>query len=257
MGTKVLSRIGNRLLLEGIEVSAVGDPEEFDSTRISRKDRWLKRLSRIALLLSNCLLSLSLAFEKSNVEAYVCLGRNYRRLGWDHMAMMSFYKAVESSGWKLELEREKAKKYFELCSLDAVFEEFKKTKQNPWYPYSKIVLARRLFEAQSYKDAYFVVESVLRVEPQNSLFLYEKGKILVKMRKYDRAIDVFKEMRSIDPKNYRIYLHLCDLYRYIGMYDKALKELDMVRKRDCKLPGLREAEDKVVAAIKAEQRFSC
>lgn len=88
--------------------------------------------------------------------------------------------------------------------------------------------ANAAYAAQSYEQAYPLLEALNDQAPENPEINFLLGRCALELKRYDEAIAAFDRVLIINPNHNRSRLELARLYSEIGQYELARTELDTV-----------------------------
>jgi len=88
--------------------------------------------------------------------------------------------------------------------------------------------ANAAYAAQSYQEAYPLLEALNDQAPENPEINFLMGRCALELKLYDEAIAAFDRVLIINPNHNRSRLELARLYSEIGQYELANTELDTV-----------------------------
>lgn len=103
--------------------------------------------------------------------------------------------------------------------------------------------ARALKEMRRFAEALEELDKVLVVKPKNFPFLKEKGLVLHKMKKFDRALEAFERAKEISPDDSFVHAEILRLKSRARPGDQVVKEFQRVvsmesKKDDPQMHGL-------------------
>ncbi|QLA18380.1 glycosyltransferase [Desulfolutivibrio sulfoxidireducens] len=78
---------------------------------------------------------------------------------------------------------------------------------------------------------------------------YDMAVCLVRLGRYEKALDAFAEVLRHAPHRLEIHLNRSDSLRYLGRFAEALAETDVAWAKDPTFPGIAETRDKVRRAM--------
>jgi serine/threonine protein kinase/cytochrome c-type biogenesis protein CcmH/NrfG len=140
----------------------------------------------------------ALKLDPNLAEAYAVLGAVATFLDWDSdKARQSFEKAIELNPDNVDIRQ--------------------------WYE-----LALSLLE-QSFDEALAHMNYALEIDPLNLLILVRTGYLYAYKYDYDRSIEYFKKIISIEPEILLGHSGLADVYSFQGKYDLAFAEGEKAR----------------------------
>ena len=161
--------------------------------------------------------------------AYILIGSSLSNTGNNNEAINAYNNAEKILSFVLENTSPSDSETISYASQFIFVARLKK----------KFALARDLFKNKRYDDATNVYDSILQSIDSNSApeledqiksqyitplidnSLWHKGNCLYLLKKYDSAIETFKEVIKINPKFSRPYRDIADCYVELDMFDEA------------------------------------
>lgn len=77
--------------------------------------------------------------------------------------------------------------------------------------------------------ALALFDEAVRLAPDNALVRYRRAKILVSMRKYERAVEDLVSLRNSTPEESNVVFQLAKVYRLLGDEVNSAKTLALAR----------------------------
>lgn len=84
-------------------------------------------------------------------------------------------------------------------------------------------------------------------------FCFRMAACHVRMKQYNLALEAFSAVLENDPARLEIYLNRSDSLRYLGRYDDAFAEIDVLEAKQRKFPGIWETRAKIWIALGREE----
>lgn len=101
---------------------------------------------------------------------------------------------------------------------------------DPKHSASLYEAARIHFQQEKPDQAIEYAEAALQGEPTNKWYRVLVAECYAAMRDYERAADMFNELRKAHPENINYYFDVAFLYKSVGDLDKAIEVLDDLEK---------------------------
>lgn len=172
------------------------------------------------------------ALKPETFEILHNLGKAYLRAGQPAKAELALNRALKLKPEFVETLYLLGQLYLDqnrsVDALDALARAHKLAPEDT----SVIFLLARVSMTQNYfEDAIPLLESGIRLDPKRADLRAALGESYFMSGKSDKAIDVFKELVSIEPSA-RSYAFLGLSYRHLGRFDEARKYFEEGLKRD-------------------------
>ena len=74
-----------------------------------------------------------------------------------------------------------------------------------------------------------MLRQILEEDPGNEMAMYNLGTLSVQSGQYDRAVEYFKQLVSINPQNMQAQFYLGLSYYELGEKGKARKQFELVK----------------------------
>jgi len=84
--------------------------------------------------------------------------------------------------------------------------------------------------AKRYEPALNSINRALKISPKDTLYLNRKAKILIGQKRYQKAVEVYQEVLSIDANDGKSYSKLGAMYTLLGQWKNAESNLLNARK---------------------------
>ncbi len=101
---------------------------------------------------------------------------------------------------------------------------------DPNHSASLYELARLNYQNEKPNEAIQYAEAALKGEPNNKWYRVLLAECYASIRDYDRAADMFNELRKQHPENIDFYFDVAFLYKNLGKIDEAIEVLDDLEK---------------------------
>ena len=82
--------------------------------------------------------------------------------------------------------------------------------------------AKKHFQRREYEESIYCIGLALRVNPQASLFWFQKGDILFRMNKKEEALNAYTTAATIKPNNKRYLLGVALVLRAMERHEDAI-----------------------------------